>query len=104
MEDVKWLMAVGEAARVVTLETRGVVFFFEDSFPEKDEGPSDGEPVGRLPFIPSASEGVPGFLCGGAIQEVVLSRLRGVLVATFASGLEPHGLKPRAHRESFVEG
>jgi hypothetical protein len=34
----------------------------------------------------------------------VLRRLRGVLVATFAGGLEPHGLQPRAYREVSVEG
>jgi len=34
----------------------------------------------------------------------MLGRFREVLVATFAGGLEPHGLEPRAHREPFVEG
>ncbi len=33
-----------------------------------------------------------------------MGRLREVLIATFAGGLEPHGLEPRAHREPFVEG
>lgn len=89
---------------MITLKVRGVVFLFEDSFPEQDEGPGDGKAVGRPPFIPSAVEGVPGFLGGSAIHEAVLSRLRDVLVATFASGLEPHGLEPRTHWESSVEG
>jgi hypothetical protein len=103
-EDVKRLAAAGEAARVVALEVRGVVFLFENSFPKKDEGPGDGEAVGRPPFIPGAMEGVPGLLGGGAIHEAVLRRLRDVLVVTFAGGLEPHGLEPRTHRETSIEG
>ncbi len=103
-EDVERLAVVGETACVIALEVRGVVFFFKNSFPEKDEGPGDGEAVGRPPFIPGAAEGVPGLLGGGAIHEAVLRRLRGVLVATFASGLEPHGLEPRTYQEASVEG
>ncbi len=103
-EDVERLAAVGEAARVIALEVRGIVFFFENSFPEKDEGPGDGEAVGRPPLIPSATEGVPGLLGRGAIHEAVLRRLRDVLVATFAGGLGPHGLEPRTHRETSIEG
>ncbi len=34
----------------------------------------------------------------------MLNRPRETLIAAFAGGLEPHGLKPRAHREPFVEG
>jgi hypothetical protein len=75
-EDVKRLSPTRESARVVSLKVRGVVFLFEDSFPEKDEGPGDGEAVGCLPFIPSATEGIPGLLGGGAIHEAVLARLR----------------------------
>jgi hypothetical protein len=92
---------------VVALKVQGVVFLFEDSFPEEDEGPGDGEAVGRLPLLPllpSATEGVPGLLGGGAIQKVVLGRLRKSMVTTFASVLESHGLEPRAHREPSVEG
>jgi len=103
-ENVKRLPSVRETTRVVSLKVQGVVFLFEDSFPEKDEGPGDGEAVGRLPFIPSATVGIPGLLGGGAIHEAVLGRLRETLVATFAGGLEPHGLEPRAHREPSVEG
>jgi hypothetical protein len=103
-ENVKRLSFVGEAARVVLLKVRGVVFLFNDGFPEKDEGPGDGEAVRRLPFIPSATERIPGLLSGGALHEAMLSTLRETLVATFASGLEPHGLEPRAHREPSVEG
>jgi len=103
-ENVKQLSPVRETARVVSLKVLGVVFLFEDNFPEKDEGPSDGEAVGRLPFIPSVTEGIPGLLGGGAIHEAVLGRLRETLDATFAGGLEPHGLEPCAHREPSVEG
>ncbi len=103
-EDVKRLPPVGEAARVVTLKVQGVVFLFKDDFPEKDEGPSDGEAIGRLPFIASATEGIPGLLGGGALHEAVLSRLTETLVATFAGGVKPHGLEPRAHWEPSVEG
>jgi len=103
-ENVKRLSPVRETTRVVSLKVRGVVFLFEDSLPEKDEGPGDGEAVGRLPFIPSATEGIPGLLGRGAIHEAVLGRLRETLVATFAGGLEPHGLEPRAHWEPSVEG
>jgi hypothetical protein len=86
-EDVERLPVVGETACVIALEARGVVFFFEDRFPEKDEGPGDGDAVGRPPFVPGATEGVPGPLGGGAIHEAMLCRLRGVLVAAFAGGL-----------------
>jgi hypothetical protein len=103
-ENVKRLPPVRKTARVVSLKVRGVVFLFEDSFPEKDEGLGDGEAVGRLPFIPSATEGIPGLLGRGALHEAVLGRLRETLVTTFAGGLEPHGLEPRAHREPSVEG
>jgi hypothetical protein len=74
------------------LEVRGVVFLYEDNFPEKDEGPGDGEAVGRLPLLPSAMEGIPSLLGRGAIHKAVLGRLRESLVATFANVLEPHGL------------
>ncbi len=89
---------------MVALEVRGVIFLFEDSFPEKDEGPCDGEAVGRLPLLPSATESIPSLLGRGAIHKAVLGGLRESLVATFASVLEPHGLEPRAHREPSVEG
>jgi hypothetical protein len=103
-ENVKRLPSVGEAAHVVLLKVRGVVFFFKDGFLEKDEGPGDGEAVGRLPFIPSATKGIPGLLSGVAFHEAMLSGLRETLVTTFASGLEPHGLEPCAHQEPSVEG
>ncbi len=89
---------------MVALKVRGVVFLFEDSFPEEDEGPGDGEAVGRLPLLPSATEGGPGLLGGGAIHKAVLGGLRESLVTPFAGVLESHGLEPRAHREPSVEG
>ncbi len=89
---------------MVALEVRGVVFLFEDGFPEQDEGPGDGDAIGSLPHFPSATEGIPGVLSGGAVEEAVLGRLGETLVTAFAGGLEPHGLEPSAHREPFVEG
>ncbi len=95
---------IGEAARVVSLEVRGVVFLLEDGFSEKDEGPGDGDAVGSLPHLPSATEGIPGVLSGGAVEEAVLGRFGETLVTAFAGGLEPHSLEPSAYREPFVEG
>ncbi len=103
-EDVERLSSIRVAASVVALKVRGVVLLFEDSFPQKDEGLGDGEAVGRLPFIPSATESIPSLPGGGAIHEAMLGRLGEVLIVTFAGGLEPHGLEPRAHREPSVEG
>ncbi len=103
-EDVKRLSSVRVATSVVALKVRGVVLLFEDNFPQKDEGPGDGEVVGRLPFILGATKSTPSLPGGGAIHEAMLGRLREVLIATFACGLEPHGLEPRAHRQPSVEG
>jgi hypothetical protein len=103
-ENVEWLALVREAARVVAFKVRGVVILFKDSFPEEDEGPSDGKAVGRLPLLPGVTEGVPSLLGRGAILKAVLGGLKESLVATFASVLESHGLEPRAHREPSVEG
>ncbi len=58
--------------------------------------------VGRLPFIPGVTESIPSLLGGGAIHEAMLGRLKEVLIATFASGLEPHGLEPCAHRSPLL--
>jgi len=95
---------IGEIAYVVSLEVQGVIFFFEDGFPEQDEGPGDGDAIGSLPHFPSATKGIPGVLNGGAVKEAVLGRLGETLVTAFAGGLEPHGLEPSAYREPFVEG
>jgi len=72
---------------VVALKVQRVVFLFENGFLEKDERPSDGEAVGRLPFTPNAEEGILGLLVGSVIHDAVLGRLRGPLVTTFAGGL-----------------
>jgi hypothetical protein len=86
-EDVERLSSLGEAAGVVALEVRGVVFLFEDSFPQKDERPGDGKAVGRLPDLPSATEGIPCLPGGRAIHEAMLGRLREVLVTAFTGGM-----------------
>ncbi len=65
---------------MVALEVRGVVFLFEDSFPQKDERSGDGEAVGHLLNIPSATESIPCLLGRHVIHEAMLSRLREVLV------------------------
>jgi hypothetical protein len=44
-------LSIGEAARVVALEVRGVVFLFEDGFPEQDEGPVDGDAIEKIILI-----------------------------------------------------
>ncbi len=58
-EDVERLSSVKVAANVVALKVQGVVLLFEDNFPQKDEGPGDGEAVGRLPFLPGATKSIP---------------------------------------------
>ncbi len=103
-EYVERLTSVGEAVSVVALEVQGVVLLFEDRFPKKDEGPGDGEVVGRLPFGPDTTESIPRFAGGGAFHKAVLGRFGEVLIASFAGGGEPHGLEPRSHREPLVEG
>jgi hypothetical protein len=40
-ENVEGLTAVSETARVITVEVRGVVIFFEDGFPKEDKGLGD---------------------------------------------------------------
>jgi len=84
-KDVERLPSVREATSVVSQKVRAVVFF-EDGFPQKDEGPGDDEAIGCLPFTPHAEEGIPGLPGGSAIHETVLGRFRGPLIATFASG------------------
>jgi hypothetical protein len=72
-EDVEGLASIGEAARMVAVKVRGVVFFFEDSLPKENEGPGDVEAVGRPPFIPNAEENIRSPLSKGAFPETVLS-------------------------------
>jgi len=86
------------------MEVRGVVLFFEHGLPKKNEGPGNGEAVGRLPFAPDIEESTPGLLGRGAFHEVVSGSFLEPLVAAFAGGLNSHGLEPGAHRQPIVEG
>jgi hypothetical protein len=97
-------LLVGETTRVVAVEVRGVVLLLEHRLPKENEGPGDGEAVGRLPFALDAKEGIPGLLGGNAFHEAVSGRFLESLVASFAGGLNPHGLEPGAHRQPIVEG
>jgi hypothetical protein len=67
-EDVKGLAAVGEAARVIAVEVRGVVVLFKDGFSKEDERPGDVEAIGRSPFVPYSVEGFPCLLSRSAIH------------------------------------
>jgi len=86
------------------MEVRGVVLFFEHGLPKKNEGPGNGEAVGRLPFALDIEESTPGLLGRGAVHEAVSGRFLEPLVAAFARGLNSHGLKPGAHWQPIVEG
>jgi hypothetical protein len=103
-KNVEGLSPVGEATRVVAMEVRGVVLFFEHGLPKKNEGPGNGEAVGRLPFAPDTEESTLGLLGRGAFHEAVSGRFLEPLVAAFAGGLNSHGLEPGAHRQPVVEG
>ncbi len=96
-KNVEGLFPVGEATRVVAMEVRGVVLFFEHGLPKKNEGPGNGEAVGRLRFAPDIEESTLGLLGQGAFHEVVSGRFLEPLVAAFAGGLNSHGLEPGAH-------
>jgi len=102
-KDVKGLTAVSETARVVAVKVWGVVIFFEDGFPKEDEGPSDVEAVGRLPFVLNIVEGLPSLPSRGAIHEAVLGRFRESLVTALANGRDSHDLEPSTDRQSIVE-
>ncbi len=67
------------------MEVRGVVLFFEHGLPKKNEGPGNGEAVGRLPFAPDIEESTPGLLGRGAFHEAVSGRFLEPLVATVES-------------------
>ncbi|CAK9266669.1 unnamed protein product [Sphagnum jensenii] len=71
-EDVKWLSLIGETARVIAVEVRGVVFLFEHGFTKKNKRPGDVGVVRRLPFTPYTKEGIPGLLSMDALHETVL--------------------------------
>jgi hypothetical protein len=97
-EDVKGLAAVGEAARVIAMEVRGVVVLFEDGFSKEDERPSDVEAIGRPPFVPYSVEGFPSLLSQSAIHETVLGGLRESLITSLAIGRDTDGLEPGSDR------
>ncbi len=103
-KNVEGLSPVGEATQVVAMEVRGVILFFEHRLPKKNEGPGNGEAVGRLPFAPDTEESTPCLLGWGAFHEAVSSRFLEPLVAAFAGGLNSHGLEPCAHWQPVVEG
>jgi hypothetical protein len=104
LKNVEGLSLVGEAIRVVAMEVRGVVLFFEHELPKKNEGLGNGEAVGRLPFAPDTKESTPGLLGRGAFHEAVSGRFMEPLVVAFAGGLNSHGLEPGAHQQPVVEG
>jgi hypothetical protein len=103
-KNVEGLSPVREATRVVAMEVRGVVLFFEHGLPKKNEGLGNGEAVGRLPFAPNTEESTPSLLGRGAFHEAVSGRFLEPLVAAFVRGLNSHGLEPGAHRQPVVEG
>jgi len=103
-KNVEGLSPVGEATRVVAMEVRGVVLFFEHGLPKKNEGPGNGEAVGCLPFALDTEESTPGLLGQGAFHEAVSGRFLEPLVVAFVGGLNSHGLEPSAHRQPVVEG
>jgi hypothetical protein len=103
-KNVERLSLVGEATWVVTMEVRGVVLFFKHGLPKKNERLGNGEAIGRLPFAPDVEECTPGLLGWGAFHEAVSGKFLEPLVATFAGGLNSHGLEPSAHRQPIVEG
>jgi hypothetical protein len=103
-KNIEGLSPIGEATRVGAMEVRGVVLFFEHGLPKKNEGPSNGEAVGRLPFAPDIEESTLGLLGQDAFHEAVSSRFLEPLVAAFVGGLNSHGLEPSAHRQPVVKG
>ncbi len=103
-EDVERLSSVGEPARVVTMDVQGIILFLKHSLAKENEGPGDGEVVGRLPFFPDVKEGFPHQLSGRAVQEAMLGGFRAALIAAFVESLDSHLLKPSAHQQSIVEG
>ncbi|CAK9860965.1 unnamed protein product [Sphagnum jensenii] len=103
-KDVERLSEVGEAANVVGVESRRVVFTFDGGLAKQSEGPVDGDALGSFPFLPNSSEHTPGALRGRAVQEAVLRGLRSPSIASVAGGRNPHHLQPGPNRETLVEG
>jgi hypothetical protein len=102
-EDVKGLASIGEAACMVVVKVRGVVFFFEDGLPKENEGPGDVEVVGRSPFVPNAEENIPSPLSRGAFPKTVLSGFRKSLIAALAGGRYPHDLEPSCRNPNLAK-
>jgi len=102
-KDVEGVSSIGEAARVIVMKVRGVVFLFEHSFPKKNEWPGDVGAVGHLPFAPYSEEGIPGLLSRDAFHETVLGKLRESLVAAIAGSLDSHDLEPSTYRHPVVK-
>jgi hypothetical protein len=102
-EDVEGLSSICEAARVIAMKVRGVVFLFKYGFPKKNEGPCDVGAVGRLPFAPNTKEGIPSLLSRDAFHETVLGGLQESLVAALASSLDSHDLEPGTYRQPVVK-
>ncbi len=88
--------AVGETARVVAVEVRGIIVLFEDGLSEEDKRPGDFEVVGRPPIVPHPEESVPSLLGTGAFHEAVLGKFRESLVTALAGGRYTHDLEPSA--------
>jgi len=98
LEDVKGLAPIGEAACVVAMEVRGVIFFLKDGLPKEDKRPGDVEAVGRPPFVPNAEESFPSMLSRGAFHEAVLGELREPLVTALVGGRDSHNLEPSTNQ------
>jgi hypothetical protein len=94
--NVKELPAVGETARVVTVEVRGIVVVFEDILSKEDKRPCDLEAVGRPPIVPHTEESILSLLGRGAFHEAVLGGFRESLVTALAGGRDTHDLEPSA--------
>jgi hypothetical protein len=91
-EDVEGLSAVGEAARVVAVEVRGIIVIFENGLCKEDKRPGNLEAVGRPPIVPHTEESVPSLLGRGAFHEAVLGGFRETLVTALAGGQNTHDL------------
>jgi hypothetical protein len=63
-KNVERLSTVGETTRVVMVEVRGVVLLLEHGLPKENEGPGNGEAVGRLPFAQTLRKAFQAFWAG----------------------------------------
>jgi hypothetical protein len=103
LKDVEGLTEVRKATRMVAVQIWGVVVGFEDGFPEEAEGPVDVEAVGRPPFDPNITKGLPSLLSRDAFHEAVLGGFLESLVTDFACGRDSHDLEPGPDRQPVVE-